>query len=248
MKKIKILIAACLLLVGPVFAQSIKVATAANLQAVIKALGEDFQKKTGITVEPIINSSGALAAQIRNGAPFDLFLSADMSFPEALFKDGFGTKKPVVYATGSLIICSSQNIGFENWERLLLTARIKKIAIANPATAPYGRAAQEALKKKGIWDDVQPKIVTGENIAQVNNYITTGAADIGFTTQAFVKDAAGKTIVYWQAIDPKLYEPIEQGMVVLKHAEGNADAEKFYQYILSPAARHIFAEYGYHVQ
>jgi molybdate transport system substrate-binding protein len=247
MKQIKLLLPAFLLLVTPVFAQSIKVATAANLQAVIKALGEDFKKKTGITVEPIINSSGSLSSQIRNGAPFDLFLSADMSFPEALFKDGFGTKKPVVYARGSLIICSSQNIGFENWDRLLLSARIKKIAIANPATAPYGKAAEEALKNKGIWDDIQPQIVTGESISQVNNYITTGVADIGFTTQALVKDAQGKLTIYWQAIDPKLYEPIEQGMILLKHAESNADAEKFYQYILSSAARTIFAEYGYHV-
>ena len=91
--------------------------------------------------------------------------------PETLYKEGFSTKPPVVYAQGSLIICSSQNVGFDNWERLLLTARINKIAIANPAIAPYGKAADEVLKQKGVLDDVRSKIVTGESISQVNTYI-----------------------------------------------------------------------------
>src|SRR5476651_2477601 len=120
-KLIKIFIVA--VLVSPIacFAQSLKVAAAANLQSVIRVLGQDFKQKTGIGIEPIVSSSGNLVAQIRNGAPYDLFLSADMSFPEALFKEGFSVKKPVVYARGSLIICSNQNIGFENWQRVLMT-------------------------------------------------------------------------------------------------------------------------------
>ena len=244
-KRIKILIAACLLWGSPVFAQNLKVAVAANLQAVIKVLGQNFKQKTGISIEPIVGSSGNLTTQIRNGAPYDVFLSADLGFPETLFKEGFSARKPVVYAQGSLIICSNQDIGFENWERLLLTERIKKIAIANPAIAPYGKAAEEALKDKGILNDVKPKIVYGESISQVNTYITTGVAEVGFTTQALVKDAANKTRLYWKVIDPKTYSPIEQGMVLLKHAGANADAEKFYQYILSPAAKAIFKEYGY---
>ena len=124
------------------FAQELKVAVAANLQGVIKVLGRDFKQKTGIDIQPIVGSSGNLSTQIKNGAPFDLFLSADMGFPENLAKEGFSTKEPAVYAYGSLIICSTQNIGFENWERLLLSGRIKKIAIANPAIAPYGKAAE----------------------------------------------------------------------------------------------------------
>ncbi len=244
MKHIKILIAA-LLLSTPIFAQNLKVAVAANLQSVIKVLGQDFKQKTGITIEPIVGSSGNLTAQIRNGAPYDVFLSADMGFPEALFKEGFSAKKSVVYAQGSLIICSNQNIGFENWERLLMTARIKKIAIANPAIAPYGKAAEETLKDKGILSDIKSKIVYGESISQVNTYITTGIVEVGFTTQALVKDPANKTALYWKIIDPKTYAPIEQGMVLLKHANDNRDAEKFYQYILGPAAKAIFEEYGY---
>ncbi len=248
MKQIKIFIAACLLFSTQAFAQNLKVAVAANLQSVIKVLGQDFKQKTGIQIEPIVGSSGNLTTQIRNGAPYDLFLSADMSFPETLFKEGFSTKKPVVYAQGSLIICSNQDIGFENWERVLMTERIKKIAIANPAIAPYGKAAEEALKGKGILDDIKSKIVYGESISQVNTYITTGVAEVGFTTQALIKDPANKTRLYWQAIDPKTYMPIEQGMVLLKHAGDSADASKFYEYILSPAAKAIFKEYGYRLQ
>lgn len=248
MKRIKIILFFSLLLSANAFGQNLKVAVAANLQSLIKVLGADFQKKTGIVIEPIVGPSGNLVAQVRNGAPFDLFLSADMSFPETLFKEGFSTKKPVVYAQGSLIICSNQNVGFENWERLLLTDRIKKIALANPAIAPYGKAATEVLKQKGILGNVKSKIVTGESISQVNTYITTGVADVGFTTQSLVKDPANKTKLYWLIIDPKTYSPIDQGMVLLKHAAANADAEKFFQYILSPAAKAIFKDYGYHVQ
>jgi len=228
------------------FAQNLKVATAANLQGIIKVLGEDFTKKTGIGIDPIVGSSGNLVAQIKNGAPFDVFLSADMGFPQSLFADGFTLQKPVVYASGSLIICSTQNLGFENWERLLLTERVKKIAIANPKIAPYGKAAEESLQQKGVLSEIKSKTVYGESISQVNTYITTGSVDVGFTTQALIKDS--KTTLYYKVIDPKTYSPIEQGIVILKHAEGNANAEKFYQYILSTDAKRIFKEYGYNVQ
>jgi molybdate transport system substrate-binding protein len=238
----------CLLISVPVFAQNLKVATAANLQAVIKVLRADFNKRTGITIEPIIGSSGNLATQISNGAPFDIFLSADMGFPEKLFTKDFALKKPVVYAAGSLIICSIKNLEFDNWERFLLTPAVKKVAIANPAIAPYGKAAMEALTLKGIAPEIKSKLVQGESIAQVNTYISTGVVDVGFTTQAFVKDVQSKQIIYWKAIDPKDYSPIQQGMVILKHAKGNTAAEKFYQYILSAGAKKIFREYGYIVE
>jgi len=229
-------------------AQNIRVAAAANLQPVMEVLQKDFKQKTGISVDAVIGSSGKLVAQISNGAPFDVFLSADMSFPETLFKNGFAKEKPVVYASGSLIICSTQNIGFENWERLLLSARIKKIAVANPVIAPYGKAAEQSLQDKGILDDAKPKIVYGESISQVNTYITTGVADVGFTTQSLVKEPGNKKPLYYKIIDPKTYEPIQQGIVILKHGADNPSADKFYRYILSPAAKSIFKAYGYRVQ
>ena len=244
----KLLAVACLLLTTRAFTQNVKVAVAANLQSIIKVLGKDFKQKTGIDIEPIVGSSGNLAAQVRNGAPFDIFLSADMSFPEALFKDGFSTKKPVVYAWGSLIICSNQDIGLKNWEKILISEKVKKIAVANPAIAPYGKAAEETLQQKRILAGIKSKIVYGESISQVNTYITTGVVEAGFTTQALVKDPANKTPLYWNIIDPKTYSPIEQGMLLMKHAGANEGAEQFYQYILSPAAKAIFKEYGYHIQ
>lgn len=238
----------CLLVNYTLFAQPLRVAVAANLQSVISVLQKDFAKKTGIAIEPIVGSSGNLVAQMRNGAPFDVFLSADMGFPKKLYDDGFTLNAPAVYAFGSLVICSTQDRGFENWERLLLTPAIKKIAIGNPAIAPYGLAAQEALQHKGIYTDIKGKLVTGENISQVNTYITTGVVEVGFTTQSLVKDPTNKIKLYWSVIDPKLYAPIEQGMVVLKSTANKADAEKFYKYMQSADAKKILLEYGYHVQ
>jgi len=237
-----------LLLNAALYAQSLKVAVAANLQSVIKVLGKDFANKTGVQIESIVGSSGNLVAQMRNGAPFDVFLSADMAFPKKLSDEGLTLGTPVVYAFGSLVICSVQDLGFENWERMLLTPKIKKIAIGNPAIAPYGLAAQQALQHKGIYADITGKIVTGESISQVNTYITTGVVEAGFTTQSLIKDPSNTTKLYWKAIDPKLYAPIEQGMVVLKSTARKAEAEKFYKYMQSAAAKKILEEYGYHVE
>jgi molybdate transport system substrate-binding protein len=230
------------------FAQTLRVAVAANLQPVIKVLQKDFKQKTGIQTEIIAGPSGGLATQIKNGAPYDVFLSADINFPDEVFKSGFATAKPVVYAWGTLIICSTQKLDFSNWNKLLPSVTIQKIAIGNPAIAPYGKAAEEAIRQAGIYKKVQPKIVLGESIAQVNTYITTGAVQAGFTTLSLVRDSANKTKLHYKIIDPKTYHPIEQGMVLVKHPKPNAAAEKFYRYILSPAAKNIFISYGYHVK
>lgn len=227
-------------------AQTIKVAAAANLQSVIEVLGKDFQKITGSAIEPIIGSSGKLVAQISNGAPYDVFLSADMDFPAKLAKDGFTDKPPVVYALGSLIVCSMQALDLKHWANLITTDNVVKIAIANAAIAPYGRAAEETLQKLNLLDKVKPKLVYGESISQVNTYITTGVVALGFTTQSLVMDPANTTKLNWQVIDPKTYAPIQQGMVLLKHADGNsAQALKFYQYMLSAPAKAILKKYGY---
>lgn len=243
--KTVLLLLTCFYLPVCSFAQSLKVAVAANLQGVIKVLQQDFTQKTGITIEPIVGASGNLSNQIKNGAPFDIFLSADMAFPESLYNSGFTISKSTVYALGSLIICSNQNLDLNHWEQLLHGNSVKKIAIANPATAPYGKAAQEVLQRKNLLQKVQPKIVYGESISQVNIYITTGAAEVGFTTEALISDVANKQKLYWKKIDSKIYQPIQQGIVILKHAAGNTQADKFFKYILRPAAQQIFKKYGY---
>jgi molybdate transport system substrate-binding protein len=226
-------------------AQNIKVAVAANLQGVIKVLQQDFAHQTGIKIEPIVGSSGNLTNQIKNGAPFDVFLAADMNFPEELYKTGFTTTQPVIYALGSLIICSNKNLNFNHWEQLLQSSAINKIALANPKTAPYGKAAIEVLNRKNLLQKIQPKIVYGESIAQVNIYLTTGVAAIGFTTEALISDAANKQKLYWRRIDAANYQPIKQGMVILNHAAKNTQVEQFFQYMQSAAARTILKQYGY---
>jgi molybdate transport system substrate-binding protein len=230
-----------------VCAQTIKVAAAANLQSVINVLGDDFKQQTGISIEPIVSSSGKLVAQISNGAPYDIFLSADMEFPQKLATDGFAEKPPIVYALGSLIICSSQNINLKNWDKLLLTDQVKKIAIANAATAPYGRAAEESLKKMDLLDKVKDKMVYGESISQVNTYIVTGVATVGFTSQSLVMDPSNHSAMQWQLVDPKTYTPIQQGMVLIKQKPGpNAKAAAaFFKYMQSGSAKSILKRYGY---
>jgi molybdate transport system substrate-binding protein len=231
-------------------AQTIKVAVAANLQSVIKVLDADFTKRTGIQVEAITGSSGNLTTQIRNGAPFDLFLSADMNFPQSLYADGFTSDKPVVYASGSLIVCSTQNLGLKYWQTLIVRDDITKIAIANPNIAPYGKAATEALANLNILDKTKSKTVTGESIAQVNTYITTGVVSLGFTSQSLLMDGNQSAKLYWAAVDKKLYNPILQGMVILKHGAGNnlQQSQAFYKYLQSSQAKAIFKKYGYIVQ
>ncbi|MGI4729084.1 MAG: molybdate ABC transporter substrate-binding protein [Janthinobacterium lividum] len=238
-------VVALLLLPVLCFAQSLKVATAANLQGVIKVLQSDFEQKTKIKIEPIIGASGNLTNQIKNGAPFDVFLSADMNFPEQLSQAGFTTSKPVIYALGSLIICSNQNLKLDNWEALLQSNPIKKIAIANPETAPYGKATKEVLVRKNLLQKVQSKVVYGESISQINIYITTGVAEVGFTTEALIADVAGKQKLYWKRISASDYQPIQQAMVILKHAEKNPKAAQFFKYMQSAAAKNILKKYGY---
>ena len=236
---------ALLLLPVFTFAQSLKVAAAANLQGVIKVLQQDFERKTRIRIEPIIGSSGNLTNQIKNGAPFDIFLSADMSFPEELEKTGFNASKPVVYALGSLIICSKQNLDLKNWGQLLQSSSVEKIALANPETAPYGKAAKEVLSRKKLLRKLQPKLVYGESISQVNIYLTSGVAQVGFTTEALIADISGKQKLYWEKIDPADYQPIKQGMIILKHAEKNPQATQFFKYLQSAPAKSILKKYGY---
>lgn len=229
--------------------QPLRLAVAANAQFVIKALQADFKNKTGIETEAIIGSSGNLTNQIKNGAPFDIFLSADMDFPDNLFKEGFGATKTKEYALGSLIICSNQNLDLKSWRELLPSSDIKKIAVANPALAPYGKAAEEALRYYGLWDKVNPKLVFGESISQVNTYITTGSVSLGFTTEALIYEYPDKEKLRWVRIDEEVYKKIRQGMIVLTYSrKGNyTSAMKFFNYISSAAAKQILKQYGYKV-
>jgi len=228
-------------------AQPLRIAVAANAQSVIKLLQSDFKKRTGITTETIVGASGKLATQIEHGAPFDIFLSADMEFPELLHKKKLGLTKPQVYARGSLIICSASGQEVDNWQKILSLGTAGKVAIANPKVAPYGKAAEESLKYYNLLDRVKPQLVYGESISQTNTYITTGVVSVGFTTEAFLHEQKDGSKLKWVRVDPKSYQQIEQGMLVLSHAKKSnyKAAMKFNAYVLSAPAQAILKQNGY---
>lgn len=225
--------------------KKIAVAAAANLQFVIPELMEEFTKESGIDCTVSVSSSGKLTAQITEGAPFDLFLSADMYYPNYLFQQGFGSKEPEVYAKGILVLWSMKkmNLTLEG----LTDPEIKHIAIANPELAPYGIPAKELLIKKGIWDVLQDKLVFGESVSQTNQFIYTGVAEVGFTSKSSVLDENLKSKGVWIEIPPDEYEEISQGILVLKNSEYREGAQKFYNFIFSARGKEILKKYGYEV-
>lgn len=230
-------------------AQPLRIAVAANVQFVVKALQADFRRKTGIETEIISGSSGKLTAQIKNGAPYDIFLSADMDFPNALYKEGFGVNPPILYALGSLIICSISDPELKNWRSLITNPKVKKVAVANPALAPYGKAAEQALRHYGLWNKINSKIVLGESISQVNTYISTGVVSLGFTTEALLYESPDASKLKWAKIDHNVYNEIQQGVLILAYAKkGNYNkAVKFLTYLQSSVARQLFMKNGYRI-
>ncbi len=242
-----ILLSIVTLIVLPAFAQPVRVAVAANAQFVVKKLLEDFQKRTGITVEVISGSSGKLAAQIKNGAPYDIFLSADMDFAQSVYQDGFALTKPKIYAMGSLIVCSVTGADVKNWKTLISSQAPGKIAIGNPELAPYGKAAEEALHKLGLYQAAKDRLIFAESISQVNTYVLKGAVNFGFTTESLVYELDPAAGLKWQRIDPATYSPIRQGAVMLKYSKNkNFNRNKrFFDYLFSAGAKAIFRQFGY---
>lgn len=229
------------------FADELTVAVAANVQYPFEELESIFEKETAITVEPVIGSSGKLTAQIENGAPFDIFMSADMDYPDALREKGLTYNDPAVYGYGRLVIWTMNDLDLSKGISVLTDASVRKIAVASPKTAPYGRQAVNALKFYGVYDEVQDKLVYGESIAQVNQFISTRAADLGITAISVVLAPNMKDKGKWIEIDKKSYEPIAQGVVILKYAEGHNPeaARKFFEFLFSDEAKTVFRKYGY---
>ncbi len=245
---IKILAAIGLLLASTLAqAAPLTVAIAANLKYVFDDLAAEFKKETGIETQSVLNASGKIATQVRNGAPFDVFLSADMEFPEGLYKDGYATTPPKPYAYGLLVLWTQKNIDLSKGVAVLADASVGKIAIANPRLAPFGRQTLKVLDYYKVRAAVEPKLVYGESITQVSQYVDSKAADVGFSAKSIVvaPEMAGKG--KWVEVPAESYEPIAQGIVILKHgSEVNGEAaRKFYGFVLSAKAREIFAKNGY---
>ena len=248
MKKILL---AFILSVVTLQAGSINIAVAANVSYAINQLVSEFHKNNPQTkVEITLGGSGKLAAQINNGAPYDILMSANMKYPEAIYNNGLGVTKPHIYAQGSLAIFSARKRDFTQGINIVSDAKVRRIAIANPNTAPYGKASIEALKNAKLYKKVKNKFVYAESISQAVAYSVT-ATDLGFIAKSSLyskKMQRFKRDINWIEVDPKLYTPINQGIIILKHAEKNSEAKAFYDFILSQTAKDIFLKYGYLVQ
>ncbi|MDP2783872.1 MAG: molybdate ABC transporter substrate-binding protein [Sulfurimicrobium sp.] len=232
---------------GPACAESLTVAVAANVKYAFDDLQDAFRKESGIDIKPIFSSSGKITAQVKSGAPYDVFLSADMEYPKALHREGFAAAAPKIYGYGSLVVWTMNDYDLRNWPALMGSAGVNKIAIPNPKLAPYGREALKALRYLKVYEAVEAKLVYGESVGQTNQYIHSRAADIGFTAKSVVVSPEMKGQGKWVDVPRDAYEPIAQGVVILKHGrETNAAAAaKFYDFLASAKARAIFQQYGY---
>lgn len=227
-------------------ASNIKVAVAANVSYAMDDLIKEFNNINPNTeVKIILGSSGKLTAQIFHGAPYDIFMSANMKYPDKLYKNKIAINKPVVYTQGSLALFSSKNIDFSQGIKFLTNDLIKRIAVANPKTAPYGKAAFEAFNNAKILPDIKKKLIYAESISQTLSYTLT-ATDIGVVAKSSLfskKMTKFKENINWCEIDSKLYTPINQGIVILKDSK---EVRAFYNFILlNKKAKQIFKKYGY---
>jgi molybdate transport system substrate-binding protein len=223
----------------------LRIAVAANLQFAIQELADDFSQRSGVECEIIISSSGKPTAQIIEGAPFDLLLSADMKYPQELYDRNFTLFQPDIYAYGNLILWTLHEDVVPELETLL-SEQITHIAIGNPKTAPYGVSAMEVLRKFGIEEAVQKKLVYGESIAQTNQFIISRSVDLGFTSKSVVMSSQMKDRGQWSEIDKDLYSPMAQGMVVLKSRKTfESKAIQFRDYVLSSEGKEILHKFGY---
>jgi molybdate transport system substrate-binding protein len=238
---------AALVCLCPIGHAQITAAVAANVQFAMEELKAAFKKESGIEVKAVYGASGKLATQVRNGAPFDLFVSADMDFPDSLRAWGHAPEKPRAYAYGKLVMWTLKDVDLEKGLAALSDSAIGKIALADPKRAPYGREALKALQRSGLADALKPKLVYGENISQVSQYILTGNVDIGFNAKSIVMAPETQGKGHWKDVDSALYDRIAQGAVVCKYgAENNPGlSSRFYAFLYSAPAREIFARYGY---
>lgn len=234
---------------GSAQAGEITVAAASDLQFVFKEVVAEFGKKTGHTVKLSLGSSGNFYAQLSNGAPFDLFFSADMSYPRKLAEAGLADPATLLmYGMGRIVLWVPKGSPIDvaaMGVKALQHPSVNKIAIANPKHAPYGRAAVAAMEHFKVYDAVKDKLVMGENISQTAQFVQTGGADIGIIALSLaVAPAMKDTGVFWE-VPPDAYPRLEQGAVILTRAKDQKAARAFLDYAGGPDGRGVFARYGF---
>ncbi len=245
--KVLSVVISILLAAIPVQAETVNVAAASDLSFALKEIIEGFEHKTGDQVQLTLGSSGNFYAQISNGAPFDVFLSADMDYPRQLETKGYALPGSLfTYGIGGLALWvpnrSVLDIG-KLGMRALLDDSIKKIAIANPEHAPYGRAAVDAMQHANLYDRVKGKLVFGENISQAAQFVQSGAAEIGIIALSLAVSTPMRDAGRYWVIPADTYPLLEQGAVLLKRAGPAGKA--FYQWLHGSEAQRIFFKYGF---
>jgi molybdate transport system substrate-binding protein len=248
-----LIVATFLLTCAPASAQpqnpELVVAAAADLSTVLKEVADNYQKETRATIKLSFGASGALTQQIQNGAPFDLLFSADMDYPRQLIAAGQAEGPSLYqYAVGRLVLWVPADSPLDVQHkgiRVLLDPSIKKISIANPQHAPYGRAAVAALKHYGLYDQVSSRLVLGENVSQAAQFAESGNAQVGFVAlaHAIAPSMQGKG-KYWE-VPPDAYPPLTQGVVIVSHSPHKKEAEKFLQYVKTKEVSELLRKYGF---
>jgi molybdate transport system substrate-binding protein len=225
-------------------AREINVAAAANLTDAFTELGRQFTARTGVRVIYSFGATAELAKQIENGAPFDVFASADVEHVDELNVKGLlvaGTR--AVYARGRLVlwIPPGSRAKVERIEDLA-RQQVERIGIAKPDVAPYGRATIEALRALQLWPQIEPRVIYGQNVSQVKQYATTGNVDVAFIPLALVREGEGRAI----EVDERLHQPIDQALAIIKASGKQEAAGSFADFVLSAEGRALLERYGYH--
>ncbi len=231
----------------PLAAEEVQIAVASNFSAPARKICDVFERKTGHKVIISYGSTGKLYAQIKNGAPFEIFLSADVETPEKLIEEKLSASHtPYRYATGRLVLWSSSPGYIDSKGIILQKGNFEHLAIANPKLAPYGRAAVEVLRKLGLIEKIKPGLVQGENITQAYQFISSGNAQLGFLALSQLIDNSGEIRrgSYW-IVPANLYSPLHQAGILLKAGENNRAAIDFFQFLKSPGAKKIIQKSGY---
>lgn len=226
--------------------QPVRIAAAADLRFALDDILELYRADhPERSIEVIYGSSGRFRAQIVNGAPFDLYFSADIAYPRALAEAGLAATEVVPYALGRIVLWSSTAEASELTLADLQQPEFRRIAIANPRHAPYGARAKEALESAGLWQSLEPKLVFGENIAQTMQLVQSGAAEVGIIALSLVLSPAVLEQGGYSLIDDALHQPLEQGFIVTARATENETAHHFARYIVQNESRSIFRAYGF---
>ena len=230
------------------FAEKITIAAASDLKFAMDEIVMQYKSLNPMDeIEVIYGSSGKMLTQIQQGAPYDLYFSADISYPNQLSTEGLALGQVKPYAIGRIVLWAPKTKFDASKMTLesLVNKDIHRIAIANPKHAPYGKRAEEALKFANVWDKVEPKLIYGENIAQTAQFVQTGNADVGIIALSLaLSSELAKIGNYWM-IPAEWHHPLEQGFVMTKHAENNKAAKSFTQLMTTPEVRKIMVKYGF---